>query len=91
MKSIYFTLPAIIALFAVSGCSTDTNCSQIVNAKCISCHSIKKTCNKTGNSKGYWETTVNQMIRLSVQLTDDEQKRIVNCLAGSKTFDSLCN
>ncbi len=79
-----------MTLLILGGCSTGKKCRQIVEKKCSSCHSIKKSCKQVDKSKQYWETTVNQMIRLNASITDSEKKTIIKCLSNSKNLDKLC-
>ena len=91
MKAVKTVILITVSLFALGGCSTGDKCQQIVKAKCTSCHSINKTCKQTGKSKEYWKTTVGQMIRLKAPITDNERKELVKCLAGTTTFNAVCN
>ncbi|MBL4903471.1 hypothetical protein JYT85_01105 [Desulfocapsa sp. AH-315-G09] len=79
-----------LALLVLQGCSTGDKCRQIVETKCTSCHSIKKSCDQVGKSKQYWGTTVDQMIRLNARISDGEKKKLVKCLGNSSTLMELC-
>jgi hypothetical protein len=91
MKPVYLTTLVIISFFALVGCSTEKKCTKLVQMKCGSCHSIKNTCEQVGKSKEYWETTVDQMIRLNASISDSEKKTLVRCLGNSsKNLSGLC-
>jgi hypothetical protein len=80
-----------MVLLLLQGCSTQKECQQLIESKCVSCHSIQKSCEQLGKSKQYWESTVDHMIRLNVSISDSEKKKLVRCLRNSsKNLRELC-
>lgn len=60
---------------------SDEVCSALVNAQCVRCHYKTRICDALGTkSVASWKRTIKYMIKQGVQLTEDEQVKIVACL-----------
>ncbi|MBW2466269.1 MAG: hypothetical protein JRF02_03130 [Deltaproteobacteria bacterium] len=85
-------LGGVFLLLFVSACSGTKEigevpsaavCGSIVDTKCVSCHYKTRICSALGTkSIRQWETTVTFMIKQGVQLTEDEQNKVVACLSS---------
>ncbi len=58
-------------------------CRDLIQNKCASCHFVKYICPKVEQGKGTlsWKWTVHDMVKEGMVATDQEQDRLVGCLA----------
>lgn len=58
-------------------------CKQLVVNKCGTCHFVKYICPRIEKGKGTlsWKWVVKDMVKEGMQATDQEQDRLVGCLA----------
>lgn len=99
--SMCFFLVIIVSVFA-GACSgpaeiaqvlPEAVCRTIIDTKCVGCHYKTRICDALGiKSLKNWQKTVKYMQKQGAGLTEDEQKKVINCLsslpAGS---DVVCN
>lgn len=58
-------------------------CKELVVNKCGTCHFVKYICPRIEKGKGAlsWKWIVNDMVKEGMQASDQEQDRLVGCLA----------
>ena len=90
-KSILYLFLVMITVFLVSACSSpevtgdappEAVCSDIIDAKCVSCHYKTRICDALGTkSVRKWQKTLKFMIKQGAELTDDELNKLLACLS----------
>ena len=68
-------------------------CRELIQNKCASCHFAKYICPKIESGKGTlsWKWTINAMVKEGLVATDQEQDRLVSCLADpDEHVKSIC-
>jgi len=64
------------------------NGAQALNEHCLACHSPDHVLNQPSLSRAGWEDTVKKMIRAyKVEISQEDQKRIVDYLTATKGLD----
>ena len=63
---------------------TEEGCGPMVRNKCSSCHFVTHICPKIKQGKGsfYWKRIVDNMVTDGMVATEEEQKRLAQCLAS---------
>jgi hypothetical protein len=100
MKAHCFPVVAILsscivyALFISSPvASANESCDSLMKSRCLSCHFETRICQKLKKNKGKrsWKRTIKSMVRHGAELTNEEQKILVQCFAKKDTeILSLC-
>jgi len=70
------------------------DCKELVANKCGTCHFVKYICPRIEKGKGTlsWKWLVNDMVKEGMKATDQEQDRLVGCLANPDgKVKSLCS
>jgi len=59
------------------------DCKELVVNKCGICHFVKYICPRIEKGKGTlsWKWVVNDMVKEGMKATDQEQEKLVGCLA----------
>ncbi len=80
LNSILFVLQVLLTN-QTSAAGPD--CQELIQNKCASCHFVKYICPKIEQGKGTlsWKWTINAMVKEGLTATDQEQDRLVKCLA----------
>jgi len=68
-------------------------CQELVRNKCGSCHFVTYVCPKMAKGKGalYWSGVMKDMLKEGMAATDQEQERMVRCLADPNAkVKALC-
>jgi hypothetical protein len=60
-----------------------TECGELVANKCATCHFVKYICPRIEKGKGTlsWKGIVKDMVKEGMTATDQEQEKLVGCLA----------
>ena len=67
-------------------------CRELIDKKCLMCHSHGRTCAKLGADKEQWQRTISAMAAYSPSITGEQQKVMVKCLAKQKKdVKTLCS
>jgi hypothetical protein len=69
-------------------------CQELVRNKCSTCHFVKYICPKIEKGKGTlsWKWTLHDMVKEGLVATDQEQDRLVSCLADPDAkVKALCS
>ncbi len=70
-----------------------TDCRELIQNKCATCHFVKYICPKVESGKGSlsWKWSVNPKVKEVHVATDQEQDRLVSCLVDpDEQVKSLC-
>ncbi len=70
-----------------------TECRQLVDNKCATCHFATYICPRIEKGKGtfYWNDIIHDMVKEGMVATDQEKDRLVRCLAEPDTrLRALC-
>lgn len=67
------------------GAETETDCGQLLELRCQSCHFLGRVCRQVGEkSKKRWLATLKRMVkRREAKVSEEEQKILVHCLGRS--------
>ena len=70
------------AAFAKPG--SEPGCFELLEKRCQSCHYLSRVCQVVGErSERRWKATLNRMVkRRGAELTQEEQKKLLECLAA---------
>jgi hypothetical protein len=72
----------IVLLGLLCGCQSGESCHNVVNAKCIECHSTETSCTKIGQSEDWWLRTIDAMVKLGADVSKQERKVLAECLSN---------
>jgi len=72
-------IPVLISSQTMAG----EECQELVRNKCSTCHFVNYICPKIEKGKGTlsWKWTIHDMVKVGLVATDQEQDRLVSCLA----------
>ena len=92
---ILFVGIAATAMLLLSGgkARAGVECQELVRNKCGSCHFVTYVCPRMAKGKGtlFWSGVVKDMVKEGMTATDQEQEKMVNCLAEPDTqMKALC-
>lgn len=73
---------------------TDEPCAPLISNKCGTCHFVNYICPRIEKGKGrfYWRGIVKDMVKEGMVATDQQQKRMIDCLASpDREVKGLCS
>lgn len=81
-----------VVLGALLGCQSSESCPEILNAKCIQCHSASTSCTKIGQSEEWWLRIVDAMVELGADVSKQERKVLATCLSNPSepNLEKIC-
>lgn len=92
---IFLSLAAFF-LFINAASSSDSgeqSCGELLKSRCVQCHYLTRVCQKIEKNQqkglfggffaGSWGRTVKNMIKQGAKLTEEEEKKLVQCLDNS--------
>ncbi len=92
---IFFGAMAILLMgLAQRPARAGEDCKELVVNKCGTCHFVKYICPRIEKGKGTfsWKWVVKDMVNVGMKVTDQEQDRLVGCLASPDVqVKSLCS
>ena len=85
MRYLCVPFAVLLVCFWIVACQGENATSlgkEVLNTSCTSCHSNLITCNNLGKSRGYWQDTVDRMVKKGMNITDQEEKAVIDYLSG---------
>lgn len=61
--------------------TADDDVEELINMKCSGCHSVDRVF-RADKTEAEWETTINRMINLGADVTEEEQAQIIEWLVS---------
>lgn len=85
----------ILSLLLLTGKTgwTEEPCAPLIQHKCGTCHFVNYICPRTKKGKGsfYWRGIIKDMVKEGMVATDQEQARLISCLASpDEGVKALC-
>jgi hypothetical protein len=79
----YATILTGVLLLPLPDALAEEECQSLVRNKCTTCHFVTYICPRIEKGKGRfaWKGIVKDMIKEGMVATDQEQERLVDCLA----------
>ena len=90
MKRLYLLAGIILSSLILFACTSksplEKEATAVINSKCTKCHSTKRIYQrrKEGLARATWEKIVSRMQNYGANLTEDEQKVLLDYLSGGR-------
>ncbi len=84
MRYLCVPIAVLVVCFWIVACQGEGTSlgKEVLNTSCKSCHSNLITCNNLGKDRSYWQSTVQRMAKKGMNITDQEEKAVVDYLSG---------
>ena len=80
-------LGAMVVVLALAACRPRVACHTLLQRKCIRCHSFSTSCAKVGASERRWQETLESMVKLGADISEQDRRTLAGCLSHPEGTD----